>query len=238
MQPQKPITKRPILIVAIVVSTMLLVFFAISFTETRKINDCLSAGGVWNSNSQRCDCISREQKPTTNSSSYKEYRTKSGKIIGITETHPIRENLSTVKISSTCLHLETPIVLKDINPIEKVTVSDLNNDGYDELYITTRSIDTNSFSELFGFASNHDKGLTQINLQSSRKVSGKVGIFDGCLGHEIYKFEKEAIVLEFPVYNEKNGDSTPTGVTRVITYALNSDKSGYNLKVASSSTKN
>jgi len=36
MQPQKPITKRPILIVAIVVSTMLLVFFAISFTETRK----------------------------------------------------------------------------------------------------------------------------------------------------------------------------------------------------------
>jgi hypothetical protein len=238
MQPQKPITKRPILIVAIVVSTLLLVFFAISFTETRKTNDCLAAGGVWNSNSQRCDCISRERKPTTNSSSYKEYRTKSGKIICITETHPIGENLSTVKISSECLHLNSPIVLRDINPIEKVIVSDLNKDGYDEIYITTRSIDTNSFSELFGFASDKDKGLTQINLKNDRRDSKKVGIFDGCLGHEIYKFEKEAIVLEFPVYNEKNGDSTPTGATRVITYALNSDKSGYHLEVAKASIKN
>lgn len=236
MQPQKPITKRPILIVAVVVSTLLLVFFAISFTETRKINDCLAAGGVWNSNSQRCDCLSRERKPTTNSSSFKEYRTKSGKIICITETHPIGENLSTIKISSECLKLETPIVLQDINPIEKVTIADLNNDGYDELYITTRSIDTNSFSELFGFASNKDKGLIQINLHNNRKEKG--GIFDGCLGHEIYTFEKEAIVLEFPIYSEKNNDIKPTGVTRVITYALNSYKSGYNLEVASTSTKN
>ncbi|HZK68693.1 MAG TPA: hypothetical protein VFC36_03750 [Paludibacter sp.] len=238
MQPQKPITKRPILIVLIVVSTMLLVYFAISFTETRKIDDCRAAGGVWNSNSQRCDCISREMKPPTNSTSYKEYRTKSGKIICITETHPIGENLSTVKISSECLHIETPIVLKDINPIEKVIVSDLNKDGYDEIYITTRSIDTNSISELFGFASDKDNGLTQINLQNNRKDSEKGGIFEGCLGHEIYKFEKEAIVLEFPIYKEKDGDSNPTGATRVITYALNSDKSGYNLEVTKASTKN
>lgn len=238
MQPQKPITKRPILIVVIVVSTMFLVYFAISFAQTRKIDDCLAAGGVWNSNSQRCDCISEEKKPTPNSSSYKEYRTKSGKIICITETHPIKENLSTVTISSASLQLETPIVLKDINPIEKVIVADLNKDGYDEIYITTRSVDTNSFSELFGFASNQDKGLTQINLHINRKESEKGGIFDGCLGHEIYTFEKEAIVLEFPIYNEKNGNSKPTGATRVITYTLNSDKSGYNLEVTSISTKN
>ena len=238
MQPQKPITKRPILIVAIVVSTLLLVFFAISFTETRKINDCLAAGGVWNSNSQRCDCISRERKPTTNSSSHKEYRTKSGKVICITETHPIGENLSTVKISSECLHLNTPIVLRDINPIEKVIVSDLNKDGYDEIYITTRSIDTNSFSELFGFASDKDKGLTQINLKSDRRDGKKAGIFDGCMGREIYKFEQDAIILEFPIYSEKNNDIKPTGTTRVITYALNSDKSGYNLEVTKASIKN
>ncbi|MBV5283509.1 MAG: hypothetical protein JZU53_13895 [Paludibacter sp.] len=238
MQPQKPITKRPILIVVIVVSTMFLVYFAISFAQTRKIDDCLAAGGVWNSNSQRCDCISGEKRATPNSSSYKEYRTKSGKIICITETHPIKKNLSTVTISSTCLHLETPIVLKDINPIEKVIVADMNQDGYDEIYITTRSVDTNSYSELFGFASNKDKGLTQINLHNNKKENEKGGIFDGCLGHEIYTFEKEAIVLEFPVYNEKNGNSNPTGSTRVITYALNSDKSGYNLEVAGTSTKN
>lgn len=238
MQPQKPITKRPLLIVVIVVSTMLLVYFAISFVETRKINDCLAAGGVWNNNSQRCDCISGEEKTSLNSTNYKEYRTRSGKIISITEAHPISENLSTVTISSACLHLETPIVLKDINPIEKVIVTDLNKDGYDEIYITTRSVDTNSFSELFGFASNKDKELTQINLQSNRKEKKKAGIFDGCLGHEIYTFKKEAIVLEFPIYIEKNGKSNPTGNTRVVTYALNSDKSGYNLEVASASTKN
>ena len=237
MQPSKPITKRPILIVLIVVSTMLLVYFSISFTENRKIDDCKTAGGVWNSNSQRCDCISKEQKPITNSSSYKEYKTKSGKIIRITETHPIKENLSTVTISSVCLHLETPIVLKDINPIEKVIVVDLNKDGYDEIYITTRSIDNNSFSELFGFASDKDKGLIQINLQNTKKDSEKGEIFEGCLGHEIYKFEKEAIVLEFPIYIEKDGDSNPTGATRVITYALKSDKSDYNLEVTKVNTR-
>lgn len=146
--------------------------------------------------------------------------------------------MSTVKISSACLNLEIPIILKDVNPIEKVIVADLNEDGYDEIYITTRSVGTGSFSELFGFASDKDKSLTTINLQNIRKNNQKDGIFDGCIGHEIYKFERRAVVLEFPIYNEKNGNTSPTGRTRVITYALNSDNSGYNLEVASTSTKN
>jgi len=58
------------------------------------------------------------------------------------------------------------------------------------------------------------------------------------MGREIYKFEQDAIILEFPIYSEKNNDIKPTGTTRVITYALNSDKSGYNLEVTKASIKN
>ena len=56
------------------------------------------------------------------------------------------------------------LVIKDSDPIQDAVLKDLDANGYDELYIMTRSIGSGSYASVFGFASNQDLSLTSIYL--------------------------------------------------------------------------
>ena len=74
----------------------------------------------------------------------KEYKTKTGKTIIISETHPVGQSLSTIEISTTGFEHDYREVYEDRDPISDVFVADLDGNGFDEIYIITTSAGSGS----------------------------------------------------------------------------------------------
>ena len=68
----------------------------------------------------------------------KEYKTKTGKTIIISETHPVGQSLSTIEISTKGFEYDDAQTYEDRDPISDVFVADLDGNGFDEIYVITR----------------------------------------------------------------------------------------------------
>jgi hypothetical protein len=68
--------------------------------------------------------------------------------------------------------------LKDSDPLDQVFVEDLDNNGFDELYLITRSAGSGSYATIFGWASNQDLSVTPIYIrQIEEKDLKQNGLF-------------------------------------------------------------
>jgi hypothetical protein len=147
------------------------------------------------------------------SATSKEYKTKTGKIIVITENHPQGASLSNISIAfkdneSSVLHFN------DKDPINNVLLADLDNNGFDEIYIITLSAGTGSYGNVIGIASCKDTSFSQITIPELLESDLKFGAkFEGYEGHDIYKIKGKFLIRSFPV-------KTPKPTTRVIKYKL------------------
>ena len=68
----------------------------------------------------------------------KEYTTKTGKTIILSETHPVGQSLSTIEISTKGFEYDDAQTYEDRDPISDVFVADLDGNGFDEIYVITR----------------------------------------------------------------------------------------------------
>jgi hypothetical protein len=161
----------------------------------------------------------------------KEYKTKTGKTIIISETHPAGRSLSTIEVRTEGFEHNFGEIFEDRDPISDVFVTDLDGNGFDEIYIITTSAGSGSYGTVLGFASNKDKSLSMIHFPEVRKGDE---YFDGYMGHDSFKIEGEKLVSIFPVYNKGDTNENPTGGRRKLVYGLYRGEAMWQLKVEKS----
>jgi hypothetical protein len=165
----------------------------------------------------------------------KEYKTKTGKTIIISETHPTGQSLSTIEIITKDFEHNYPEIYQDRDPISDIFVADLDGNGFDEIYIITTSAGSGSYKTVLGFASNKDKSLSMINFP---EIQARDENFKGYMGHDTFKIEDQKLLRTFPIYNEGDTNQNPTGGTRKLVYGLYPGEAMWQLKVEKSETLN
>jgi len=157
-----------------------------------------------------------------------EYKTKTGKTIIVTETHPVGQSLSTIQITTKDFVHNISETYTDLDPISDVLIADLDANGFDEIYIVTRSAGSGSYGKIMGFASNFDKSLSMINFP---EISEGDSRFDGYMGHDSFGIEAKKLIRTFPVYREGDSNRNPTGGMRKLFYGLYPGEAMWQLRI-------
>jgi hypothetical protein len=124
------------------------------------------------------------------------------------------------------------IFFEEIENIDTVIIADINNDGYEELYIFTRGFFPGAYDHVFGITSDEDKSYKEINfsdVKPSDVIAG--GVFDGYQGQDVYTLENNLIKRTFPVYNAGDFYNSPSRGYRTLYYTLEKTDSGYYFKL-------
>lgn len=111
--------------------------------------------------------------------------------------------------------------------ITSVEVSDLNADGYPEIYLYVTSAGSGSYGSLIAYASNRNKSLSPIDLPPIDQDSTEA---KGYMGHDEFAVIETTFVRRFPVYKEGDPNAAPTGGTRQIQYKLEAGEAGWVLR--------
>jgi hypothetical protein len=163
----------------------------------------------------------------------KEFKTKTGKTIIISETHPVGQSLSTIKISTKDFGYNYSEIYENRDPISDIFLSDLDGNGFNEIYIITTSAGSGSYGTVLGLASNKDKSLSMINFPEVHEGDNN---FKGYMGHDTFKIADRKLVRIFPIYNQGDTNQNPTGGKRKLVYGLYSGEAIWQLKIEKSET--
>ncbi|TAJ12287.1 hypothetical protein DMA11_13640 [Marinilabiliaceae bacterium JC017] len=104
--------------------------------------------------------------------------------------------------------------------IQQVELTDLNSDGYNEIICFTTSAGSGSYGDIWAFASNKNKSISEIYLQPLSDPSGY-------MGHDRFYIEDNRLKREFPLYKEEDTNNRPTAGKRIITYQLEQGEAGW-----------
>ncbi len=157
-----------------------------------------------------------------------EYKTKTGKIFVITESHPTGMSLSNISVGFKGGDSLSQMPFNDVDPINKVLVGDLDANGFDEIYIITTAAGSGSYGKVYGVSSNSDKSLSMISIPEVTEADMKKGgNFEGYEGHDEFEIVENSLSRRFPI----KGD----GVTmRAINYKLKPGENSYKLYIKNS----
>ena len=175
--------------------------------------------------------IACKDQDETPSGFIKRYITNTGKTIIISETHPVGQSLSTIRINTRDLKYNYSETFTDRDPVSDVFIADLDNNGFDEIYIITTSAGSGSYGTVLGFASNNDKSLSMINFPD---VDSTNKVFEGYMGHDSFFIENDKLVRTFPVYNKEDTNQNPTGGKRKLIYGLYPGEAMWQLQIEKS----
>jgi len=173
----------------------------------------------WSSKKATPRDIQSNQKETGHNLSdiSKTFKTRTGKTIIVSETHPTGQSLSNIAIKTQDFEHNYSEVFKDKDPISKVLLADLDHNGFDEIYIITTSAGSGSYGKVLGLASNKDKSLSMIHFPKMQEGDDNV---KGYMGHDSFEIKDSKLVRTFPIYNEGDTNNSPTGGTRKLVYGL------------------
>jgi len=174
------------------------------------------------------DSNAARPRPDAPGESSREYGTRTGKTILVTETHPVGRSLSTIEVASRGFGHNRPEMYEDRDPISDVFVADLDGNGFDEIYIITTSQGSGSYGSVLGFASNRDRSLSMIHFPEIEKGDS---LFEGYMGHDVFTVEGQKLLRTFPVYSAGDTNSNPTGGRRKLVYGLYPGEAAWQLKV-------
>ena len=96
-------------------------------------------------------------------------------------------------------------------------VADLNADGFPEVLIFTQSAGSGSYGNVVAFSANGVKSMSRVYFPP---VSENTKLKKGYMGHDSFSIKESALIQEFPIYNEGDPNSNPTGGIRRIQYKL------------------
>ena len=157
----------------------------------------------------------------------KEYKTRTGKIITVSESHPQGQSLSNISVAFAG-DAASEMKFTDMDPINKVLVGDLDANGYDELYIITTSAGSGSYGNVIGIASISDKSLSQITVPAvEEKDMKKGGKFEGYEGHDEFEIIENSLARRFPI-------KAPNATKRAINYKLKLGEASFILYIKNS----
>lgn len=120
----------------------------------------------------------------------------------------------------------TPFGLETDNRVQNQTVEgsvvdaeieDLNADGSPELLIYTTSDGSGSYGNVLAFSVNNRKSMSMVYFSP---ISDNPTLSKGYMGHDEFRVVENRLVQRFPIYNEGDSNSNPTGGIRQISYKL------------------
>jgi hypothetical protein len=177
--------------------------------------------------------VHASQSKNSVADAHKAYRTKTGKTIVVSQTHPAGRSLATIEVRTEGFEHNFGEVFEDRDPISDVFVADLDGNGFDEIFIVTTAAGSGSYGSVLGFSSNKDKSLSMIHLPEIREEDAH---FDGYMGHDTFTIESRKLVRRFPVYNQGDTNVKPTGGRRKLVYGLVPGEAGWQLRVEQAET--
>jgi len=169
-----------------------------------------------------------ERKP---SNPAREYRTRTGKTVVVSQAHPVGRSLATIEVRTEGFEHNIGEVFEDRDPISEVFVADLDSNGFDEIYIVTTAAGSGSYGTVLGFASNKDKSLSMIHFPEMREGDET---FEGYMGHDSFTIEGRKLVRMFPLYTKSDTNDKPTGGKRKLVYGLVPGEAGWQLRIEKS----
>ena len=124
------------------------------------------------------------------------------------------------------------LTFRNVNPIESAEVHDLDGDGYEEVYIITRSTDPALYGSIIGVASVKDKTYEPIIFPELEEGDPNFG---GYKGLDRFRFAAGRLLRDIPIYRPKDPIRNPTGGVRILAYDLERTDNGLELVVQRSS---
>lgn len=159
----------------------------------------------------------------------KEYQTKTGKVFVVLVDHSQGASICDVKITTKGFTASNLIYdLGTVDKIDTVFLADLDQNGFEELYIVSQSVGSGSYSNIYGMASNKDKSATSIYVPPISELHmEKGGFFEGFMGHNQFTVERGKLFNEYLVYLEDDSNSNPNGGKRKVLYGLIAGEAGW-----------
>jgi hypothetical protein len=154
------------------------------------------------------------------------YTLKSGKSFTIFQ-EPESEYLYDVRIVGNGFLEKTDTILFDeIEKVDTVVIADLDNDGFEELYIFTRGFEPGDYDHVFGVMSAEDKSYDEIIFPSIKPEDITMGsMFEGYNGKDVYKIKDNVLERTFPVHKQGDTYENPELGYRTIYYTI--EKTSY-----------
>jgi hypothetical protein len=175
-------------------------------------------------------------KDTINNGSYdlstKEYKLKSGKSFFLIQERESDYLVNAFVVGNGFAESRDTILFDEIELIEAVVTADIDNDGYEELYIFTKGFSPGAYDHVFGVTSVEDKSYEIINFKILKPSDvDEGGVFQGYQGQDVYTFENNSIRRTFPVYKAGDFYNHPSEGYRTLYYTLGKSDSGYYFKL-------
>lgn len=137
--------------------------------------------------------------------------------------------INTLTIKPKGLKLDNRMITREINgSVTEAEVADMNADGSPEILVYTVSAGSGSYGSLVGYAANHKKSLSPIDLPDlMEEPEARVGY----MGHDEFSVVETRLARRFPIYRPGDTNSNPTGGLRQLYYVLVSGEVGWVLKL-------
>ncbi|MEO6695135.1 MAG: hypothetical protein ABIY50_04955 [Ignavibacteria bacterium] len=161
----------------------------------------------------------------------KEMTTKTGKQFVIIETKP-SFSVSDYMITGVGFENSKDTIKYSLkNPMSTAMLADLDKNGFDEVYVITKSTGSGSFEDIIAIASFNDKTFGEIIVEEMPADVGKNEKFGGYMGHDSIYINDNKLIREFPVYKNSDQNSASTGGRRKIIYSLKPNQASYELAI-------
>lgn len=146
--------------------------------------------------------------------------TKTGRTYNVTVTRAMGDLINIVVIGIGFESSQDTIRIRGVDSLEQSLITDLNSDGYEELYFFTRYSGPEKYGIVYAISSMKDKSCERIIIDEMREALMKEGkILEGYRGHDRYYTENDKLVREFPVINQDN-NSQSSNEKRKLFYSL------------------
>jgi hypothetical protein len=123
------------------------------------------------------------------------------------------------------------LIIAEADPLNKAFLADLDENGFEEIYLITTSVGSGSYGNIYGYSSNADKSVSPIYMAPINENDlSPGGLFEGYMGHDSIYLDEGALMRKFPIYLEGDPNCCPTGGHSTIIYDLKAGEASWKLE--------
>ncbi len=141
-------------------------------------------------------------------------------------------SLNTLTIQPAGLAIDNTEVSVEIDgTVNGAEITDLDGDGWPEVYVYVTSAGSGSYGSLVAFAVNNGKSMSGIYMPP---ISDDRANSIGYMGHDEFAVIENALARQFPIYLKSDTNSRPSGGMRQLQYKLTQGEASWVLELAKS----
>lgn len=123
------------------------------------------------------------------------------------------------------------LMITEADPLSRAFLADLDENGYEEIYLITTSVGSGSYGNIYGYASNADKSISPIFIAPVNENDlSRGGLFEGYMGHDSIYLDGGVLKRKFPIYLEGDPNCCPTGGHSTLIYDLKAGEASWKLE--------